>query len=94
MLLLTVVSPSTNPPCRFTWVSEGLYLDEHTSGMSAEMVTYNAELRVFGATRVTFDFQPSGSIQASYRCVCVGGGGAAEWCSRTRLALRQQTPLP
>ena len=53
---------------RFTWVAEGLLLDEHTRGVSAELMTYNAELRVFGAARVTFDFAESGSIQASTRC--------------------------
>jgi hypothetical protein len=53
---------------RHTWVEEGLYLDEHTRGLDAQLVTYNGELRVFGAARVSFDFQEAGSITASYRC--------------------------
>jgi hypothetical protein len=59
-------------------VQEGLYLDEQTRGLDAQLVTYNGELRVFGAARVSFDFLEAGSIRASYRW--------ASWWRRRRPA--------
>jgi hypothetical protein len=47
----------------FTYLQDGLYLDGHTRGLNAHMVTYNAELRIFGAYRVKFFFSDGGSIQ-------------------------------
>jgi hypothetical protein len=42
---------------------EGLLLDDATRGLSAHLVTYNAELRVFGAARLDFAFQAGGNIK-------------------------------
>ena len=49
----------------FNWVKEGLLLDEHTRGMQASIVTYNAELQVFGAVTINFDFGAGGTIKVS-----------------------------
>lgn len=52
------------------YMQEGLLLDDHTRGLSAHLVTYNSELRVFGAVRLDFDFQQGGSIKVGW-CQCV-----------------------
>lgn len=55
----------------FTYMSEGLYLDQKTRGLTAELITYNAPLRVFGYFRIRFFFSDGGSIQVSYRLYTV-----------------------
>eukprot|EP00883_Tetradesmus_obliquus_P001212 jgi/Sobl393_1/11292/SZX78320.1 len=50
-----------------SWVQEGLLLDDRTRGLTARLVTYNAELKVFADIQVAFDFQAGGSIQVSNR---------------------------
>jgi hypothetical protein len=42
---------------------DGNYLDRSTRQLTAEVVTYNAGLRVLGYTRATFDWQPDGAIK-------------------------------
>jgi hypothetical protein len=42
---------------------DGNYLDRSTRQLTAEVVTYNADLRVLGYTRATFDWQPDGAIK-------------------------------
>lgn len=49
-----------------SWVAEGLLLDEHSRGLSARMVTYNPDLRVWSDVEVLFEFQDSGSIDVSF----------------------------
>ncbi len=51
----------------YTWVNEGLFLDEHTRGVGAHMITYNAELKVFANIRLIFDFDDGGSIDVSVK---------------------------
>lgn len=45
------------------WLREGLLLDERSRSLTARMVTYNAELRVFAAVLVSFDFTDGGAIK-------------------------------
>jgi hypothetical protein len=47
-------------------VQEGLLLDDRTRGLTARLVTYNAELKVFADIQVAFDFQAGGSIQVRH----------------------------
>jgi hypothetical protein len=64
----------------FNWVKEGLMLDEHTRGLQASIVTYNAELQVFGAVTINFDFGAGGTIKVSHlswtqaKHTCAGQG--------------------
>lgn len=51
----------------FTWLQEGLYLDQNTREMTAEMVTYNAPLRIFAYHRTTFTYNDGGSIKVTHR---------------------------
>ena len=46
------------------YLNEGLYLDQNTRSMTAEIVTYNAPLRIFGYYYVKFFFSDGGSIKA------------------------------
>lgn len=49
-----------------TWLREALLLDGATRGLEASLVTYNADLRVFALTTVSFEFGDGGSIRASH----------------------------
>ncbi|PNW70325.1 hypothetical protein CHLRE_17g715300v5 [Chlamydomonas reinhardtii] len=51
----------------FTYLQEGLYLDQNTRTMTAEMVTYNAPLRIFSYFYIKFYFSDGGSIKVTYR---------------------------
>lgn len=42
---------------------DGNYLDKNTRQLTAEVVTYNADLQVLGYTHATFDWQPDGAIK-------------------------------
>eukprot|EP00798_Chlamydomonas_sp_ICE-L_P006112 gene6112-2716_t len=44
------------------YLQQGLYLDVNTKKMTAEIVTYNAPLRIFGYFKVDFVFSEGGSI--------------------------------
>lgn len=46
-----------------SWLQEGLLLDESTRGLVAHLITYNSDLKIFGAVKVSFDFQQGGSIK-------------------------------
>lgn len=46
-----------------TYLQEGLYIDQHTKQVSAQLMTYNAPLRVFGHFAIKFLFSEGGSIQ-------------------------------
>jgi hypothetical protein len=48
-------------------LQEGLLLDDRTAGLVAHLITYNAELKVFAAIQINFDFQQGGSIKVSER---------------------------
>lgn len=48
-----------------SWLQEGLLLDAHTRGLSAHLVTYNSQLRVFSAVKVEFHFQAGGAIRVA-----------------------------
>ncbi len=51
------------PKAWFTYLTEGLYLDQHTRTTTAELVTYNAQLRIFSYYYIKFDFSDGGSIK-------------------------------
>lgn len=56
------------------------YLDAtNTRQLSAEMMTYNAELQVVGYTRATFDWKADGAIQGAWREFKAAGCGASAW---------------
>jgi len=45
------------------YLLDGNYLDTSTRQLTAEMLTYNADLQVLGYTRATFDWQRDGAIK-------------------------------
>lgn len=47
------------------YLLDGNYLDKHTRQLTAEAMTYNAELAVLGYTRATFDWQEDGAIKGT-----------------------------
>ncbi|KXZ51016.1 hypothetical protein GPECTOR_14g257 [Gonium pectorale] len=51
----------------YTYLNEGLYLDQNTRTMTAELVTYNAPLRIFSYYYIKFFFSDGGSIQVTHR---------------------------
>lgn len=55
-----------------TWLRDALLLDEATAGLSARAVTYNADLRIFALTDVTFEFGAGGSIEVGTGWVTAG----------------------
>jgi hypothetical protein len=55
-----------------SWLQEGLLLGDSTRGLLAHLVTYNAELGVFGAVQLLFDFQPGGSIKVHTAACALG----------------------
>ncbi|KAG2493793.1 hypothetical protein HYH03_008013 [Edaphochlamys debaryana] len=57
----------------YTYLSEGLFLDGNTRTLTAELVTYNAPLRIFSYFYAKFSFTDGGSIKVSHRLntVCV-----------------------
>ena len=46
-----------------SYLQQGLYLDQHTSELTVELITYNAPLRIFGYLEVDFSFTEGGSIK-------------------------------
>lgn len=55
-----------------SWIQEGLLLDDRTQGLVARLVSYNAELKVFAAIQVNFDFQQGGSIKVGVQMSSCG----------------------
>ena len=49
----------------YRYIVEGLFLDENTKTVTAELVVYNAELNIFGYLEVKFDFSDGGTIHVS-----------------------------
>uniref|UniRef100_A0A7S0YB92 Polycystin cation channel PKD1/PKD2 domain-containing protein n=1 Tax=Polytomella parva TaxID=51329 RepID=A0A7S0YB92_9CHLO len=45
-----------------TYVQEGLYLDQYVQNFVVQLVTYNAQLKMFGFYEVTFKFTDGGSV--------------------------------
>ncbi|KAL6749264.1 hypothetical protein V8C86DRAFT_2852326 [Haematococcus lacustris] len=53
-----------------TWeryLEEGLFLDQNTRQLTAQLVTYNAPLRIFGYFQAEFYFSDGGSIKITYQ---------------------------
>lgn len=48
------------------YLLDGNYLDKSTRQLTAEMLTYNADLQVLGYTRATFDWQRDGAIKGKH----------------------------
>jgi hypothetical protein len=44
------------------YLLDGNFLDRSSRRLTAELLTYNADLRVLGYTSATFDWQSDGSI--------------------------------
>ena len=44
------------------YLMDGNYLDQKSKRLTAELLTYNADLKVIGYTDMTFDWQTDGSI--------------------------------
>jgi len=55
-----------------TYLREGLYIDDLTREITAEIMTYNAPLRILGYLLISFSFASGGSIT-----VGVAWGGVA-----------------
>ncbi|GIL76287.1 hypothetical protein Vretimale_5865 [Volvox reticuliferus] len=51
----------------YTYINEGLYLDQNTRQLTAELVTYNAQLRIFSYFYIRFYFSDGGSIKITHR---------------------------
>ena len=51
----------------YTYLEEGLMLDTLTREMTVDLVTYNAELRMFSSVFVRFRFTDGGAIAVSYK---------------------------
>jgi hypothetical protein len=52
---------------RYKYVEEGLMLDQLTKELTVDMVTYNAELRMFSSVFVRFRFTEGGAIAVTYK---------------------------
>ena len=70
------------------YLQQGLYIDQHTSELTVELVTYNAPLRIFGYLEVDFTFTEGGAIDVSnlslavqYSCSDIEVGAAHERCT-------------
>ena len=50
----------------FTYVLEGLYLDDLAQKLTVQLVTYNGELEYFANARVQFSFKEGGTISVAY----------------------------
>lgn len=61
------------------YLLDGNYLDKQTRQLTAEVVTYNAGLRVLGYTRAAFDWQGDGAIKGLCICVCLLLQHAWKW---------------
>ena len=51
----------------YTYLEEGLMLDTLTREMTVDLVTYNAELRMFSSVFVRFRFTDGGAIDVTYK---------------------------
>eukprot|EP00887_Chlorella_sp_A99_P002467 scaffold10.g2467.t1 len=49
------------------YLQDGLFLDAHTRTLLAQVVTYNSQLRVFGSSLLSFEFDTGGNVQVSSR---------------------------
>lgn len=45
------------------YLLDGNYLDRKSKRLTAELLTYNADLRVMGYTQLSFDWQKDGTIR-------------------------------
>jgi hypothetical protein len=50
------------------YLLDGNYLDRSTRQLTAEAMTYNADLGVLGYTRATFTWQADGAINGESMC--------------------------
>lgn len=48
------------------YLLDGNYLDKQTRHLTAELLAYNADLKVMGYTTARFDWQPDGSIKGEH----------------------------
>lgn len=51
------------------YLLDGNYLDRDIRQLTAEAVTYNADLQVLGYIRATFDWQADGAIKGAQGCM-------------------------
>lgn len=52
------------------YLRDGNYLDSRSKGLTAELVVYNADLRVLGHVALKLDWQPNGAIQGEGHVAC------------------------
>jgi hypothetical protein len=56
------------------YLLDGNYLDKQSAGLSAQLLVYNADLRILGHARVDFQWRDDGAIQGEAVqqgcCVC------------------------
>jgi hypothetical protein len=52
------------------YLLDGNYLDKQSKQLTAELLTYNADLRVMGYGEITFAWQQDGSISGRQEHMC------------------------
>ena len=65
-----------------TWLRDALLLDDTTAGITARVATYNADLRIFALSQVTYEFGAGGSIQVRSRASSRDDTGALTTAGR------------
>jgi hypothetical protein len=53
------------------YLLDGNYLDNQSKQLSAELLTYNADLRVVGYAEISFAWQQDGSISGGWLAGCL-----------------------
>jgi hypothetical protein len=89
VLLPTQLSRATSAAA-LQYLLDGNYLDKQSEQLTAELLTYNADLRVMGYAHMTFAWQRDGSISGVTASTGIGpcsslGGTHAVSCSRTNV---------
>jgi hypothetical protein len=64
VLLPTQLSQATSAAA-LQYLLDGNYLDKQSKQLAAELLTYNADLRVLGYAQMTFAWQRDGSISGA-----------------------------
>jgi hypothetical protein len=54
------------------YLLDGNYLDKQSAGLSAQLLAYNADLRILGQVRINFQWRDDGSIDGEQQlCCCI-----------------------
>jgi hypothetical protein len=76
------------------WLRDALLPDDATRGLTARMVTYNADLGVFASVRVDFDFGAGGSIQVRQKVMLQGKSQADQASTNIAKACNKEGSHP